>query len=173
MSANAEALDLWRARLRQRAVRILTLRQHCEAELREKLQRSLMEKRDAKRPQAAAPAFPGSFLIDEVVEWCRGCGWLDDSAYAQSYIRHRSQRGYGPRAIRYDLLQRGVAHDVIDTALQESEVDWSACAQRQLSRKFSPSTPLSWQQKGKMQSYLHQRGFSTENIRQSLANFTR
>ena len=49
--------------------------------------------------------------------------YLDDRNYAQSYVRFRSMKGYGPLKIADELKKRGIATDSIKSIL--SKYDWS------------------------------------------------
>jgi regulatory protein len=60
------------------------------------------------------PAEAASDVLDRFTE----LGLVDDSAYAQAWVRSRHDRkGHGPRLLRAQLVRRGVAPDVIEDAL--------------------------------------------------------
>ncbi len=45
-------------------------------------------------------------------------GYLDDRAFAVFYVRSRSERGRGPARLRRELVQMGVAKDLVEAALE-------------------------------------------------------
>jgi regulatory protein len=70
-------------------------------------------------------------VADEVVEWARGLGYLDDGEYARAYVRARfSGRGHGPTRVRAELARRGVDRELVDRAIDEAlgEVDLAEAA---------------------------------------------
>src|SRR5215831_19843817 len=60
---------------------------------------------------------------------------LDDGRCAQNYVAHHAGRGQGPLRIAAELRRRGIAADLIDTALATGP-DWSALACKVLRAKF-------------------------------------
>ena len=45
-------------------------------------------------------------------------GYLDDREFAKFYVRSRSARGRGPARLRRELVQMGVAKELIEGALE-------------------------------------------------------
>lgn len=61
-------------------------------------------------------------LVDATVDRLLVLGYLDDAAYAQAWIASRDRsRPRGAVALRQELLRKGVARDVVDTALTRRE----------------------------------------------------
>lgn len=81
-------------RVRERALRILTLRPHSEKELREKLHARGFDKK----------------AIGRVLEDLRLKGWIDDGAFAHSYAEscHRRE-DTGPGMVIRELVRRGIS----------------------------------------------------------------
>ena len=100
--------------LLSRAMRLLSQRDHSEAELRRKLaaQPFVAKARfggkgphaPASPPVAEEPVDPA--LIEQVITYCYQHNWLDDKRFAHSYIGSRSRKGYGAQRIRSELMQR-------------------------------------------------------------------
>lgn len=61
----------------------------------------------------------GDGAVEAALEKATALGMIDDQSYAEAYTRTQ-QRGArkGPRAIRYELLQRGVDRDTAERAVQ-------------------------------------------------------
>ena len=106
--------------------------------------------------------------LDEALDRLAGQGWQSDARYAEAYVRMRVERGYGLQAIRSELAQRGVARTLIDAALTEADIDWHACARRQIRRHYPGPTDG---RDDRLRRYRHllSRGFSPEQARQASA----
>jgi len=93
-------------------------------------------------------------------------GLQDDARFAESYVRARGARGYGPRRIAAELRERGLVAAVIERAL--AECDWAAQARAAQRKKFgsAPSTPA---ERARQIRFLDYRGFDAAHIRQALS----
>ena len=87
------------ARLLDRAVRILAVRDHSEQELRRKLAAPIMGKNGPEEIDATAEDY------ERVIAWCHEHGYLDDSRFVARFIASRSRKGYGPARICQELNQ--------------------------------------------------------------------
>ena len=106
----------------ERALRLLSIRDHSAAELRDKLVRTA-------DPETA----------DAIVARLMSAGLIDDLRYAKRYLEYLvEQRGMtGPR-LRHELMRKGLDRDTIDEAL--AELDRSGQEERLhalIERKFA------------------------------------
>lgn len=134
------------------ALGLLTRREHSAFELKQKL---------------SLRGF-GADVIDAVIERLAAQGWQSDSRYADAYLRMRVARGYGLMAIRAELRQRGVASACVTEVIAEADVDWLACAQRQVARHYQQPAD---DRAALLHRYRHllNRGFSPEQAREASA----
>jgi regulatory protein len=51
-------------------------------------------------------------------------GLLSDARFAESFVRARRDKGYGPVRIRGELRERGVDSETIEACLDQSDVAW-------------------------------------------------
>ncbi|WP_410016318.1 regulatory protein RecX [Sodalis sp. C49] len=160
--------------LLDRALRLLTLRDHSEAELRRKLatQPAARQRFKARAVVKAADALEiTEDDIQEVIDYCLQNDWLDDARFALRYVNSRSKRGYGEQKIRMELLQKGIDREIIDNAFTEAQIDRSAQAQDVAWKKFGQPLPPDREARAKVQRYLLSRGFSYDEIRSIYINF--
>ncbi|ERP92901.1 MAG: RecX family transcriptional regulator [Alcanivoracaceae bacterium] len=136
---------LTESELRQRAVSLLARRDHARRELETKLRSKVGD-----HPALAA-----------VIEWCEEHGFIDDRRFAGFFVRSRIDRGQGVLRIRQELQQRGVASELIESALQETEVDWFALAREVRARRFR-QYPQDQKEKARQLRFLQGRGFDAE-----------
>ncbi|HCT2238119.1 TPA: recombination regulator RecX [Klebsiella quasipneumoniae subsp. similipneumoniae] len=153
------------ARLLDRAIRILAMRDHSEQELRRKLAAPVMSK---KGPEAL-DVTPEE--LEQVVAWCIENRYLDDNRFVGQFIASRSRKGYGPARIRQELSQKGIARQAVEQAMRECDIDWVSLARAQAQRKYGEPLPSAFAEKVKIQRFLLYRGYLMEDIQEIWRNF--
>lgn len=136
------------AMLRRAAMDYLARREHSVQELRHKL---LLKCDD-------------NALIEQVIRTLQEDNLQSDLRFAQSYLRSRVQRGFGPQAIKQALKQRGVSSSVIEQAFSAESLDWFAQISSVYETKYGQISTVDAVQKAKQQRFLLSRGFSFEQI---------
>lgn len=132
--------------LRNRALQLLARRDHSRAELRQKL-----------LPHTESPTETEA-LLDDFVER----GWLCDARFTEQWVRYRSER-YGPQRLKAELRQKGVAEELISSALSEAADDEEAQARALWQKKFGhPASDA--KEKARQLRFLAARGFSLSVI---------
>jgi len=130
----------------QRALNLINYRPRAESEIRQNLRRHNLEEG----------------TIQSVMERLRASGLVDDAGFAQTWVDNRTDlRPRSRRALAFELKQRGVSADIIDSTLDH--VDDSTMAY-QAAHRQAPKIKISeWREfRLKMLRYLAQRGFSYE-----------
>ncbi|QOV67864.1 recombination regulator RecX [Citrobacter sp. BDA59-3] len=153
------------ARLLDRALRILAMRDHAEQELRRKLTAPVMGKNGLEKMDATPED------VDKVIAWCMENNYLDDARFARQFIASRSRKGYGPARIRQEMGQKGLARDICESAMRECDIDWCELAREQAQRKFGEPLPVAFAEKVKVQRFLLYRGYLLEDIQEIWRNF--
>lgn len=140
------------------ALRYLDARPRSTAELREKLERK----------EYAAE------MIDVALARLTELGLVDDAAFARFWVENRQIiRPRGSQALRDELRRKGVARDVINTTLTDTELVGDQNAQawtlaRAAMRKYGSITDRQSFQR-RMGGYLQRRGFGFDTVRPILA----
>lgn len=153
------------ARLLDRAIRILAMRDHSEQELRRKLAAPVMSKNGPE----ALDVTPEE--LEQVVAWCIENRYLDDNRFVGQFIASRSRKGYGPARIRQELSQKGIARQAVEQAMRECDIDWVSLARAQAQRKYGEPLPSAFAEKVKVQRFLLYRGYLMEDIQEIWRNF--
>lgn len=143
------------ARARQAALDLIAHRPRTETEVR----RALARKGHAEHHAAAA------------VDRMRELRYLDDEAYARTFVTERSaSRGHGPARLRADLLRKGVPPPIIDRAIA-SGVDAEALreaalevARRRWARLAKEPDPQ--KRRKRLSDFLARRGYDFDLIRE-------
>lgn len=136
------------AKIEKVALGLLARREHSVSELQRKLSQRGFD----------------PVVVDDVISRLAEQGWQSDARYAEAYVRMRVERGYGRQSIRAELAQRGIARALIQSVLAEADVDWLACAQRQIHRHYH-SPPAGHDDQLRRYRHLLSRGFSPEQAR--------
>ncbi len=131
---------------RERALRLLTVRDRFVAELEGRLRRE-------------------GFSEDEVADtiaWLRGLGYLDDRKTAQMWVQHRNRfRITGNLGLRYELSTKGAEDSVINEVLNSRDAERELAvkaAQRKLQLLSERDDVLRRRQK--LLQFLQRRGFT-------------
>ncbi len=105
--------------------------------------------------------------IEHAVDKLRAQRYVDDEAFARWWLEQRERfRPRGDRALRTELVQKGVGRDTIDLVLGERAPDADVQqARRALSRPLTRWATLPPpERKRKIHAYLAQRGFDYDTI---------
>ena len=151
-----KAVDL-RSRGYNRALRFLAVRPRSQVEVRRNLQG--YRPRDGRRLTESQI----ESIIAKLQEW----GYLDDREFARFWVEQRNRfRPVAPRALRYELRQKGVDESVAQEIIDELSDATSACeaaARSRLYRWQEETNPAQFRRK--MGSFLQRRGFDWEVAR--------
>lgn len=130
----------------QYAVYLLSRRDYSERELRQKLILKAYDEQDIEHALAKVQAE----------------NWQSDARFCAAFIRSRAAQGYGPRRIKQDLGQKGVADWLVSQSLEECEIDWFEVAER----VFEKKRPNEWDAKAKqkMWRYMASHGFYSDHF---------
>ncbi len=101
-----------------------------------------------------------SMVVDELAQE----GWQDDTRYAESYARVRSQKGFGPVRIAYELRQQGIEPETVEKIVRSMTDNWMAILQRVYVKKYSRPESVDKNERARRIRFLLQRGFSSGMI---------
>ncbi|MCK5720631.1 MAG: regulatory protein RecX [Thiomargarita sp.] len=142
-----------RRQIRADAIKFLARRDYSILELREKL-----INRD----------FANS-LVDEVLIDLMARGVLSDERFAESYIRMRSKKGFGPLHIRDSLRVRGIEDEILESILDVDNSIWVKNASNARIKRFGHELPKDERALFKQMRFLQQRGFTIYQIKRILS----
>lgn len=131
-----------------RALRFLSYRPRSADEVRRHLERNAVAK----------------VVVAVVIERLNERGYLDDLAFAQFWLENRNRfKPIAPRALRYELRQKGVDDAIVESVLSEVDVEEAAyrAAQSRVTR-YRGSTRQVF--RSKLYGLLRRRGFDSEAI---------
>ncbi len=148
-AAEAEAAG----KLRNKALRLLTTREHSREELMRKLSQAKARRarNEAKAPPPAKDDI--SRLIDDLVAQ----GWQSDDRYAEAIVRRLTGQA-SRRFIEDKLAQTGIKKDVAQLALEVLEQDENEVAKALWERRYG-NVPSDDKERQKQIRFLLSRGF--------------
>ncbi|MDX1812692.1 MAG: regulatory protein RecX [Gammaproteobacteria bacterium] len=152
MSDELELPDTSPRDVRLAAMRLLTRREHSCQELKQKLQHKGFN----------------ADLVENVTEQLRQEGLLSDARFAESYLRSRSNKGYGPIRIWQELKQRGTSEEIISATVIEDDPEWFELARRVREKRFGKTLPSGMPERMKQQRFLQYRGFNQQQLKYAL-----
>jgi regulatory protein len=130
-----------------KALDIISRREHSEKEIREKLYKKFNDHKVSE------------LVITSLIEK----GLVNDHRFAEMYIIARKRKGFGPKKIAYELLARGVSDDISSQALNE-EGGWQIAALNAFNKKYKNGIADNFKEKNKQKIFLQNRGFTFEEI---------
>ena len=141
--------------LRGTALDFLSRREHSRRELAGKL---------SDRFDLPATALELQLCLDQLA----ADGYQSDERFAEIFVRSRRARGYGPVFIEQELRQRGVAVELIKTAVDRGDQCWTSLAGDQKRKKFGVGTVTALKERAKVMRFLKYRGFLQPQVEAAL-----
>ena len=134
---------------RERALGLLSRREHSARELKRKLQ------------QKGVAADEAGEIVGEMGER----NYQSDARFAESLVRRRALDGYGPVRIRAELASHGIVRDAATAAIEDADVDWTAIARRVFAAKYRGTEAADHKERQKRAAWLAARGFDGATLR--------
>ena len=122
--------------------------------------RSIQEVRRNLHEKGTAPE-----IIEAAIERLSAMGYLDDVVFARFWVQNRNEfKPLSPKALRYELRQKGVSSEIIDEVLESVDRDdlaYRAAFSR--AQRLRGTNRQVFRQK--LSAFLQQRGFGYAAIR--------
>lgn len=138
----------------EKALRLLTVRSRTRKELKQRL---VAERYSDK-------------VAEQVLERLASAGLIDDKKFAFDRARAMGKgKGWGPRKLRSDLAQKGIAREAIDEAVSQA-YGAQSCTEvmkRLIKKRFGTQVltqKADRKAKGKAQRFLLGRGFEPDEV---------
>ena len=142
-----------RARAWEHALRLLTVRDRSEQEIRSRL---------------TARGTSGS-VIDATLRRLRQLRYIDDRRFAHVAAESALRRGHGSQRVRAELAAKGVGESLIEEVVQQAFSDETELARQQLARRYRGALQHPAEQL-KAARYLLRHGFPEAVVRSVLGD---
>ena len=135
----------------QRAIGLLTRREHGALELRSKL------------------IIKGAHEdeLDEILSQLQAKGYQSDARFVESYIRTQVLRKRGPNKIQFELTRLRIDKNLIDQIMENLAIDWPSLALDAFNKKYNKKGSSPADIKSQM-NFLVQRGFRQTDFKHIL-----
>ncbi|MGN1098060.1 MAG: regulatory protein RecX [Clostridia bacterium] len=134
---------------RERAIKIVALKDRTEKELRDKLAEKGYSDEE----------------IDDAVEFMKSYNYINDESYAEKYVADGiNLRGHGPRRIKTELLRRGISRDIAEAALENIEAEPRERLEEIMERRFAAADLGNPKERNRIFGYFARRGYSSHDI---------
>jgi len=142
--------------VRLAAMNLLARREHSRRELRQKLLK--------KFSGVGVHLEENAEIVERQLDQLAQENLQSDERFAQSYVRMRAGRGYGPRRIRQELRERGLSDDELVVAFEAMEESWFDLAWSAFEKKFGASPSEDIKERARRVRFMQYRGFGREHI---------
>ncbi len=109
--------------------------------------------------------------VEEAVEKLSYYGYLNDQNYTISYIKDNTSKK-GKKLIMNELAQKGIDKNTVDIACEEVEIDEVSTIEDLVKRRYETVDFSDEKIYRRVVGYFLRRGFSYDNVRRVLKQFT-
>ncbi|AHB42039.1 regulatory protein RecX [Candidatus Saccharibacteria bacterium RAAC3_TM7_1] len=148
-----------------RALEYTLMRPHSAKEIRDYLWRKTRDtkRRNQKTGEIVVREGASQAITDRVYARLLEKGYIDDEKFTRFWVENRNQaKGTSRRKLTAELRAKGVAQDIIDTALENSERSDEEELQKIIAKKRNKYDDE------KLMQYLARQGFRYDDIKQAL-----
>ena len=129
------------------AVKFLSMRLRSEGEVRKKLEDEGFD----------------NTVIDQAIEELQSVGYINDKIYVQKYLYDRSKlKPKSKKLLKLELQSRGIREEIIDSILDEWDLDEELVAEGLVRKKFGKYDLQHEKIMRRVYMFLKHRGFSYE-----------
>lgn len=104
--------------------------------------------------------------IDQVILDCVTRGWVNDDDFLKRYLEERARKGYGPKRLVLDAMQKGFSKTAIESELEALNIDFLEILKKLMLKKWKKTagSQLDMTEKQKSYAYLINKGFNSALI---------
>lgn len=157
-----------RRKMMNKALDLLSLRDYSRRELSDKLVTKAWEKKEQKDMDLGSLKQQASDICDRLEE----LGLLNEERFARSYVDELIRRKHLSRSgLRTALIQKGVQRDIIETVLEEVDVDPVEQIRELLATKFKNRDLSDEKQKSRTVNALLRLGYRYNEIHAAMGEW--
>jgi len=103
-------------------------------------------------------------VVNETLAFLQSHDLVSDQRFAESLVRNRTERGYGPVKIAHELRAKGVDDATVEQVLTDNPDHWVARLREVWEKRFG-EPPDSYREWARQARALQSRGFTVEQVR--------
>ncbi len=141
--------EILKKRARRRTMHLLEKMDRTEAQIREKLRQG----------------FYPEEIIEDAVAYVKGYHYLDDSRYAENYVRNQREKK-SRRKIQMELMAKGIDRELAEQALEEEcqRENEQELILKWVEKKHYSAQTADLKEKQRMYQFLMRKGFQSDDI---------
>lgn len=141
--------EILKKRARRRTMHLLEKMDRTEAQIREKLRQG----------------FYPEEIIEDAVAYVKGYHYLDDSRYAENYVRNQREKK-SRRKIQMELMAKGIDRELAEQALEEEcqGENEQELILKWVEKKHYSAQTADLKEKQRMYQFLMRKGFQSDDI---------
>lgn len=157
-----------RRKMMNKALDLLSMRDYSRRELSDKLVTKAWEKKEQKDMDLGSLKQQASDICDHLEE----LGLLNEERFARSYVDELIRRKHLSKSgLKTALIQKGVARDIIETVLEEVDIDPVAQVRELLATKFKNRDLSDEKQKTRTVNALLRLGYRYNEIHAAMGEW--
>ncbi len=157
-----------RRKMMNKALDLLSMRDYSRRELSDKLVTKAWEKKEQKDMDLGSLKQQASDICDRLEE----LGLLNEERFARSYVDELIRRKHLSKSgLKTALIQKGVARDIIETVLEEVDIDPVAQVRELLATKFKNRDLSDEKQKTRTVNALLRLGYRYNEIHAAMGEW--
>lgn len=156
----------WIRARRERAFRLLAIREQSLHELHEKLLKPTSK--ETADPDKTPPLATCNQLINQLVEWLLKHDLQSDQRFIEDLTNKLLRQGKGPIALRQAYRKHQLDSALVNEQLTALDALWYQQIMRVREKRFGDQAPIDMREAGQMQRFLAQRGFTQGLIRKAV-----
>jgi regulatory protein len=134
---------------KETALKYMTLKLRCSNEVKQKL----------------LTTGYSEVIVDNVISDLISLGYINDRIFIRKYLYDRSKlKPKSKKLLKYELLKKGLAENLVDDVLNEWQIDEPTLARRLVKKKYGKYDLRDEKILRKIYNFLLHRGFSVEII---------
>lgn len=141
--------EILKKRARRRTMHLLEKMDRTEAQIREKLRQG----------------FYPEEIIEDAVAYVKGYHYLDDSRYAENYVRNQREKK-SRRKIQMELMAKGIDRELAEQVLEEEcqRENEQELILKWVEKKHYSAQTADLKEKQRMYQFLMRKGFQSDDI---------
>mgnify|MGYP001238106561 CR=1 FL=1 len=136
-----------------KALDLISRREHSQKEIKNKL----------------FMRYENNAVIESVIDKLISNNLINNYRFAELYVLSRKRKGFGPKKIFYELLNKGI-NDSISNEVISIEEDWDIIAKKTFNKRFKDGPSDDIKIRNKQKAFLQNRGFSFKEIESVFMN---
>jgi len=85
-------------------------------------------------------------FIENLLDWCEKHNFINEQRYCEGFVRKHIFKCHGLKRIQSEAMSKGIDRALLETVVEELEIDWFELAQEAYNKKYS-TTPANLEYK--------------------------